>query len=265
MIREQLTARRLAKSVADVVEGLELRRPAVVTRALLAGLLAETGSLLGPDAAAERLVREGWLLSLRTRDAWEFVPAARAGRYSSGDPWIELRAVLAHRPDAPVAVAFESAVWELGHGLHQPEVPVLAHRRGWRPPVALDLMRSATYDWRLPTWQKDGLPVWRAATVAVAAAHRPDVQGDWANADHWLSEVLRATTPDDVLAEAEGRGTATLARLGHLAEWSGRHDIADRVEELLPGPLPVSYLGPRRRGGRWVNRWRLYDALLPRR
>lgn len=248
-----------------MVEGLELRRPAVVTRALLTELLGETGSTLQPDAVTERLVRDGWLLPLRTRDAWEFVPAARAGRYPSGDPWIELRAVLAHRPDAAVAVAFESAVWELGYGLHQPEVPVLAHRRGWRPPVSLDDMRSATYEWRLPVLQKDGLPVWQAATIAAAAAHRPDVQGDWANADHWLPEVFRAAAATDVLAEVDGRGTATLARLGLLAEWSGCHDIADRVEELLPRPLPVSYLGPRNRGGRWVNRWRVNDALLPRR
>lgn len=248
-----------------MAEGLELRRPAVVTRALLAEVLSDVGSSLAPEAAAERLVREGWLFPLRTRDAWEFVPAARAGRYPSGDPWIELRAVLAHRPETPVAVAFESAVWELGYGLHQPETPVLAHRGGWRPPRSLDDMRTATYEWRLPVRQKDGLPVWQPATLVVAAAHRADAQGDWSNADHWLPEIMQATTPDDVLAEAEGRGTATLARLGLLAEWSGRDDVADRIEEFLPRRLPVSFLGPRRPGGRWVNRWRVNDALLPRR
>lgn len=104
---------------------------------------------LAPDTAAERLVRLGWLLPLRKRDAWEFAPAARAGRLSGGDPWIELRAVLAHDAAAPVAVAFESAVWELGHSSHQPTRPVVAHRPGWRSPRALDA-RAVTFDWRVP-------------------------------------------------------------------------------------------------------------------
>jgi hypothetical protein len=41
---------------------------------------------LGSDAVPERLVRLGWLLTLRKRDAREFAPAARAGRFRAGDP-----------------------------------------------------------------------------------------------------------------------------------------------------------------------------------
>lgn len=53
----------------------------VVTGGLLAEVIAVAGSPLTTTAAAERLMREGWLSPLRTRDAWEFVPASRAGRY----------------------------------------------------------------------------------------------------------------------------------------------------------------------------------------
>jgi hypothetical protein len=73
-------------------------------------------------------------------------------------------------------------------------------------------------------------------------------------------------TPEEVLTEAKGRKISTLARLGYLAEWSGRDDVTDEIEALLPAHLPVTSLGsPRDRRDRWSRRWHLYDALLPRR
>lgn len=242
-----------------------MRQPKVVTGDLLDEIILETGSHLNAQGTAERLVREGWLSPLRTRDAWEFVPASRAGRYPSGDPWIELRALLFQQPDAPVAVAFASAVWERGCSGHQPSRPTVAHRPGWRPPRALSDARSVSYDWHLPAWEKEGLPVWQPATVVVAAANRPDVQDDWGNADEWLPEIMRVATATDVMTEARGRSRATLVRLGYLAEWSGRPDIVKMLMPLLSEPLTVTYLGSREHRGRWVKRWKIYDSLLPSR
>lgn len=250
--------------LASVVEALELHQPSVVTRATLSDILTETGTTLAPETVAERLVRLGWLLPLRTRDAWEFAPGARAGSFSAGDPWIELRALLTHDPAAPVAVAFDSAVWELGHATHQPTKPVLAHRVGWRPPSALDA-RAVTFDWRLQTpRQLRGLPVWTEATIVVAAAERPAAQGNWANAEDWLVETFRAADAEAVATELSGRRLSTLARLGYLAEWAQRDDIADTIEAELPSRLPVTFLGPREHRQRWNRRWHVYDALLPR-
>lgn len=256
--------RSLPRSLARVVEELELRQPAVVTRSLLGEISAAVDLQMPEHTVAERLVRYGWLLPLRHRDAWEFAPAARAGRYPAGDPWIELRALLEHEPDAPVAVAFESAVWELGHSTHQPTRPVLAHRRGWRPSRSLGA-RTVTFDWLVPTRSVKGLPVWDEPTIVVAAAERPAAQGNWANADDWLPETFRALTPGEVLTEATDRNVSTLARLGYLAEWSGRDDVADAIEAVLPNRLPVAFLGPRDRRDRWSRRWHVYDSLLPTR
>lgn len=247
-----------------MVQELELLQPAVVTRSFLRQIASRAGTSLTEDVLADRLVRHGWLLPLRKRGAWEFAPAARAGRYPSGDPWIEVRAMLAQEPDAPVAVAFESAVWERGHSTHQPTRPVLAHRGGWRAPEVLGT-RLVTFEWRLPTGTIRGLPVWHETTVLVAAAERPAAQGNWANADDWLPEAFGVVTSDDVLAEAGGRTVSTLARLGYLAEWSGRDDVADEIEALLPDRLPVTSLGPRDRRDRWSRRWHVYDAVLPAR
>lgn len=260
-----MRTRRASSSVAGLLQELELRQPKVVTGSLLTEVIAAAGSSLTNAAAVERLVREGWLAPLRTRDAWEFVPAARAGPHPSGDPWIELRALLARKPNAPVAIAFASAVWAWGFSSHPPDRLTVAHQPGWRPPRSLSDARSVSYDWRLPLGYKDGLPVWQPATIVVAAANRPECQDNWGNADDWLPETMRATTPTDVVAEATGRGTATLARLGYFAEWSGRHDIAEALSPLLPEQLPVTFLGPRRPRGGWVKRWRLYDSLLPSR
>jgi hypothetical protein len=260
----QMQRRSVPASLAPVVEELELRQPAVVTRSLLTEILAQTQVSLPSAAAAERLVRLGWLLPLRTRGAWEFAPGARAGRYRAGDPWIELRALLAHDPDTPAAIAFESAVWELGHSSHQPDRPVLAHRRGWRPPSSLGV-RTVTFEWRVSTNTVRGLPVWTQATILVATAERPAAQGNWGNADEWLADTFRAVTTDKLLLEAEGRRISTLARLGYLAEWAGRNDTAEEIQALLPSRLPVTSLGPRDRRARWSRRWHVYDSLLPRR
>jgi len=264
VVSHQLTTRPIATSLADVVSGLELRQSKVVTREILYAVAQEAGSKLPPGVLAERLVRAGWLLPLRLRDAWEFAPGAHAGRYGWNDPWIELRALLLHQPNAPVAVAFESAIWELGHTTHQPTKPVLAHRPGWHAPRVLGV-RSISYDWRLPTVAIRGLPVWQPPTALVAAADRPAAQGDWGNADDWLPETFRSTTPDEVLKEATSRGNATMARLGYMAEWSEQYDIADLIDDLLPKDRNVVFLGPRKPKGLWVKRWRLYDAVLPRR
>jgi hypothetical protein len=141
---------------------------------------------------------------------------------------------------------------------------VLAHKRGWRSPPSLGV-RTVTFDWAVPTKALRGLPVWMEATILVAAAERPAAQGNWGNADDWLPSTFRAATAEDLLREAGGRRISTLARLGYLAEWAGRDDIAGEIAVLLPSRLPVTFLGPRDRHAQWSRRWRAYDALLPRR
>jgi hypothetical protein len=141
---------------------------------------------------------------------------------------------------------------------------VLAHRRGWRPPPSLGI-RTVTFDGRVPTKTVRRLPAWVEATILVAAAERPAAQDNWGNADEWLPDTFGAATAEEVLREAAGRRSSTLARLGYLAEWAGRNDIAEEIETLLPSRLPVTFLGPRDRREQWSRRWHVYNSLLPRR
>jgi hypothetical protein len=149
--------------------------------------------------------------------------------------------------------------------MHPPARPTLAHEPGWRPPVALGDATTVTYSWRLPVADRTGLPVWQPATTVVALAEMPRWQLDWANADTWLPETMRAAARQDIMMEADGRPTATQVRLAYLAEWSGRHDVVEELRPNLPESLPVTYLGPRHSRGRWIPEWRIYDALLPER
>lgn len=67
----------------------------------------------GDEAATRRLAyelqRDGWLGQLRTRHAWEFLPAARGGAYSCGDRFIEFRAQQAVNPGWRGVLAMETA------------------------------------------------------------------------------------------------------------------------------------------------------------
>ena len=136
-----MTARSIPSSLAPVIEELELRQPRLVTKAYLTDVINERSLSLHPDDVAHRLQQQGWLLSLKTKDAWEFAPASRAGRIDSGDPFIELRATIHHKPDLPVAVAYESAAWLHGLTRRPPEKDVIAMPTEVDPPPALTEFR----------------------------------------------------------------------------------------------------------------------------
>ena len=101
--------------------------------------------------------------------------------------------------------------------MHPPSRLAYAHRPGWRPPRSLSDALSATYDWRLPTADRNGLPVWQAATVIVAIAAHPGRHRNWANAQSWLPETMHAiatTALEEAIAEK-------------LAAWRQRTKIRD--------------------------------------
>ena len=75
-----MTARSVPSSLAPIIEELELRQPKLVTKAYLENLIAERNLELRPKDVSHRLQKQGWLLSLKTKDAWEFAPASRAGK-----------------------------------------------------------------------------------------------------------------------------------------------------------------------------------------
>src|ERR1700739_4576687 len=94
-------ARVISRSVADIVEQLELDGDLLITLDRLAAAMDHAGHR-GTDMDVRRMAyelqRDGWLGQLRTRRAWEFLPGARGGAYGSGGRFIEVWAQRAGGP-----------------------------------------------------------------------------------------------------------------------------------------------------------------------
>lgn len=97
--------RTVSRSLAAIVEDLEVDQPELVTMPTLRDLLERHGVATPANVVAARLRILGWLLDTGTRGVWEFSPASRAGPISRGDPTLPLSAALAAQPALPAALA----------------------------------------------------------------------------------------------------------------------------------------------------------------
>lgn len=256
------TGRSVPSVLARVVQELELRQPKLVTRELLADVLAREGLHLTVDDAADRLRRHGWLLSLRTRGAWEFAPGARAGAFGSGDPYIEFRATLHRRPGFPITLAYDSAVWLHGLARRAPERDIISVPRGVPVPPALKGFRVTHLVGRLSRLELDGLPVWRLESLLVLMAQRPNSYRAWPNVLEWLPELRGKLDEDALLEELRNRPSATWARTGYLVERARLESLTDIIDSRRPRSKGPVYLGPRSKKGVYDNRWDVIDSLL---
>lgn len=258
-----MVGRGVPSRLAGIVEALELEQPAVVTVEDLSDLAATVG--LGTSGAelGYELRRLGWLLPLRTRGAWEFAPAARAGRFRAGDRHIELRATLAVDPNFPGVLAMESAAVLLGFAGHVPEREVLAVPRGYRVPKALR-------DWRMvgvelpgdPAADRGGLRVWRVEALLAGMALRPDGYRDWGNVAQWLDRAVDQVDGDRVARLLREAPRAAWHRAGYLFAQGGNVSAGVRLlDQAPPGRGPV-HLGARDRHGRFDAQFQVIDSVL---
>ena len=246
-----------------MIEGLELRQPILVTKALLAEIIEEHGLRLRPEVVAHRLQKAGWLLSLRRKDAWEFAPASRAGPINSGDQFIELRAILKHRPSFPVAIAYESAAWMHNLARRSPDRDVIAIPKDRAIPKTLKSFRITRRWGKLDPVQITDLPTWRIETLIVLMAERPTAYKAWPSALEWLPDAAGAVGDDLLFEELTDRGRPVWVRTGYLIEAADNVGLANRIYEqiapLVKGPY---YFGTRRRPGIYNKKWNVRDSSL---
>jgi len=245
-----MTARYASASLSRLLELLELEQPRVVTRDDLERLAKEAGVTWPPRLVWQRLRERGWLMDLKTRGVWEFVPAARAGTYSSGDPLIELRAVLARRPEAPFSVAAESAAYLLGLATRRPIREIIGAPPGATIPPALRDYRGVRWSPRSATVERDALPVWSVAALLAFMAVRPNGYRDWPNVGDWIADAAAQVTVGDLRIELEGRPRSAWARTAYLLHRGRATQTAREVFAIAPSGHGPYYLGPRRDGGR---------------
>lgn len=282
--RTSPTARPVPRSVASVLAELELLAPDVVDRDVLHRAMQAAGDSRadapgGVDRVIDTLRRAGWLLPLRARGLWEFAPANRSGAYGSGDPLLLLRAFLTRRPDAPVAVAMESAALRLHLAQHPPSREVVAVGEGVYAEGALKEFRTVVLDLgRRAVRPVEGLPVHTVEALLVSMGIKPAGYRDWANVELWLSQaaaevVSREAPPDGSAASGvpgvvellEGRPLAAWARVAYLLRLAEQEQAARQILTAAPGtPSGPVYLGPRGRPATYDALTHVYDSLVDR-
>jgi hypothetical protein len=246
-----------------VLEALELDQPRVITADTLARLAVELGIDIDGRQLAYELRRLGWLIGLRTKGAWEFVPGARAGRFGAGDRHIELRAALAVDAGFRGALAMESAAVALGLAGRVPDREVL-----WVPPDRR--VPKSFGDWRVVRLAVsddaiapvDGLPTWRVETLLAGMAVRPDGFHDWPNVVEWLARAVSRADADSIARSIVGAPRAAWQRASYLLAMGGEEAAGLEVFEQAPPGRGPAYLGPRQKRGRFDRRFEIVDSVL---
>jgi len=257
-----VSQRSVPRSVAPVLEALELEQPVLVTLERLEDLVAETGVEVSGSVAARLLRERGWLLPLRTIGVWEFAPGARAGAIGGGDPFIELRARLETRP-LEASVAAESAAWLQGLSSRTPDPQVVGLPPGERLPRSLDQFRVVRWVPSVPTRDIDGLPVWSVSTLLAFMGARPDRYRDWPNVSEWLTDAAQRVSVEALASELARQQRSGWARTSYLLLRGGAAEAADELTTLAPEGKGPFHLGPRERPSRYEHRFEVVDHVFP--
>jgi len=258
-------ARSVPSSLATLLAELELERPAVVTLPWLENARLRLGLSRSAADLARRLRGRGWLLPLRVRGAWEFAPADRAGPLPGGDPFIELRALRAVRPEIRVGVGYESAAFLRSLVSRQPSREVIICAEG--TPLLRSLDEFRRVDLTLPEAaysDLDGLPVLTPAGLLAAIATRPGGFRDWPGLAEWLADVASSADASELEQLIDGRPTAAFARAAYLLRAGGNPEIAEELLQRAPAGRGPFYLGPRRGGGHYDQVTDVVDTVIAR-
>jgi hypothetical protein len=246
---------------------MELDQSQVVTLAELARLAFEAGTGLderGVRKLAYRLQELGWLGSLRTKGAWEFIPGARAGAYGSGDRFVEFRAQLALNPGWPGVLAMESAATVLGLAQHLPRREVVALPDGVALPKAMDDWRRVGLDLPLTGREtRSDLPTWSIEGLIAGVAAKPSGYRDLAGLAQWLPEAGPRLRESELMACLAGATEASWQRAAYLARIAGAGGVAEALLAARP-PRHSAWFGPRRAGGVYDPAAKIGDAVLAR-
>lgn len=253
-------SRSITKSLAPLLELLELEQPSVVTTSDLAEAASQVGLDWPPRDIARRLQEKGWLLPLKARGAWEFAPGARAGAYRAGDPFMELRATLKKKPDSPFAVAAESAAYLLGLSSRQPDPEVVGAPAELRIPTALQGFRIVRWQPRSPLSVKAGLPTWSAETLIAFMSSKPARYRDWPNVPEWIGAAFEDVDINVLKPELDNEARSSWMRAAYLAHRADHDDVSQCLLDDAPDGAGPYRLIAREEPGRYYSRFEIVDS-----
>lgn len=258
---DDLTTRKIPPTLAPIVSAFELEQRAVVSLGDIEEAARAHGITTAVRKLADRLEQHGWLMPLRALGMYEFIPGARAGRYRSGDPFIELRATLRRRPNLPIMIAADSAAWLHGLATREPDRHVIAAPPKLDLPPALGDYRVIRY--ASPTHKAvlSDLPVWSIETLLVALAARPQFLQDWASAGDWLRTALDRANESILNEELSTHASATRVRFAYLLDRAGYPERARAFLARIKRPRGAIYFGTDRRAGVYDKEFGVVDSI----
>ena len=254
--------RSVPRSVAPLLEALELEQPTLVTLSLLDELIDQTKSSTTAAHGARMLRERGWLLPLRSPGVWEFAPGARAGAFGGGYPFIELRARLATRP-FDGAVAAESAAWLHGLSTRSPDPHVIGAPPEVNIPKSLDHFRVVRWSGTETYDDHEGLPVWSVSTLLAFMGARPERYRDWPNVSEWIAVAAKLTSVEALQNELAGQPRSAWARMSYLLSIGEQDEMGEALFSGAPPGGGPFHLGPRDMKSKFSSRFEVIDHIFP--
>ena len=260
-IKESKLTRTISKSMAGILEDLELNNKTYVTLDELAKLAKENGVLTEPSMIASRLKKAGWLLPTMQRGIWEFASAAMAGPYSRNDPLMEVKAFQLLNPQIECYVCLQTAAWVLGLADRVPAHKELAFSQIPKRQIP-EVISAYKYSPEMKTKELRGVMCLSPESIIVHIATKPDVVQSWDSVMEWLPDVVYESEIKNLLIEISNRNDSIKRRTGYLLQ--GMYPAAaDAIYDSIPKPSSKIRFGARNPSIRNDEKWMISDTTMP--
>ena len=253
--------RTISKSMAGILEDLELDSKTYVTLDELAELAKRHEVSTEPSMIASRLKKSGWLLPTKQRGVWEFASASMAGPYSKNDPLMEIKAFKLLNPGLDCYVCLQTAAWTLGLADRVPAHKELAFSRIPRKQMP-DSITAYKYTPVLEIKNVRGVSCLAPESIIVHIATKPDLVQSWESVMEWLPDVVYESELKNLITEITDKNDSVKRRTGYLLQ--GMYpDAADAIYEIVPKPESKIRFGARKQSVRNDEKWKISDTTLP--
>lgn len=253
--------RTISKSMAGILEDLELNNKTYVTLDELTDLARRHHVSTEPAMIAARLKKNGWLLPTKQRGVWEFASAAMAGPYSKNDPLAEIKAFRLLNSNLDCYVCLQTAAWTLGFADRIPVHKELAFPQIPRKRIP-ETISAYKY---IPTTKPRiirGVACLAPESIIVHIATKPDIVSSWESVMEWLPDVVYESEITNLLDEISAQNDSVKRRTGYLLQ--GMYpEAADAIYEAIPKPISKIRFGARKQSVRNDERWKVSDTTLP--
>lgn len=253
--------RTISKSMAGILEDLELDNKTYVTLDELAELAKKHDVSTKPSMIASRLKKSGWLLQTEQRGVWEFASASMAGPYSKNDPLMEIKAFKLLNPGLRCYVCLQTAAWALGLADRVPSHKELAFLEIPRKQMPERII-AYKYNPTIKTREVRGVTCLAPESIIVHIATKPDLIQSWESVMEWLPDVVYEVELTNLITEISDRNDSVKRRTGYLLQ--GMYpDAADAIYESIPKPASKIRFGARKKSIRNDEKWKIADTAIP--